>query len=239
MRVPCPKSTSSLTKRDRSMKLLIIRHGDPDYSMDSLTEKGWREAELLAERIAPMEIKAYYVSPLGRAQDTASVTLKKAGRKAQMLAWLREFDIQLPGAEPDKKWLTWDVPPHEWSAIPEYYDKENWCDMPELQECGIKARMQEVHEGLDRLLEAHGYKREGNHYRIERANDDTIVMICHYGIQCAMLAHLIGVSPMTLWHGLSADPTAVTVVATDERTPGVAEFRIHLFGDTSHLVENR
>ena len=28
------------------MKLIIIRHGDPDYSIDSLTEKGWREAEL-------------------------------------------------------------------------------------------------------------------------------------------------------------------------------------------------
>ena len=23
------------------MKILIIRHGDPDYSIDSLTEKGW------------------------------------------------------------------------------------------------------------------------------------------------------------------------------------------------------
>ncbi len=27
------------------MKLLIVRHGDPDYSIDSLTPKGWREAE--------------------------------------------------------------------------------------------------------------------------------------------------------------------------------------------------
>jgi len=23
------------------MKLLIVRHGDPDYDIDSLTEKGW------------------------------------------------------------------------------------------------------------------------------------------------------------------------------------------------------
>ena len=29
------------------MKLLFIRHGDPDYEKDSLTEKGWHEAELL------------------------------------------------------------------------------------------------------------------------------------------------------------------------------------------------
>ena len=26
------------------MKLLIVRHGDPDYSIDSLTPKGWRGA---------------------------------------------------------------------------------------------------------------------------------------------------------------------------------------------------
>ena len=32
------------------MKLLIVRHGDPDYSIDSLTPKGWREAELLSCR---------------------------------------------------------------------------------------------------------------------------------------------------------------------------------------------
>ena len=30
------------------MKLLIVRHAEPDYSIDSLTEKGWREAEYLS-----------------------------------------------------------------------------------------------------------------------------------------------------------------------------------------------
>ena len=33
------------------MKLLFVRHGEPDYTIDSLTEKGWKEAELLAERM--------------------------------------------------------------------------------------------------------------------------------------------------------------------------------------------
>lgn len=49
------------------MKILIIRHGEPDYSIDSLTEKGWREAELLSRRLAPLGIRDFYVSPLGRA----------------------------------------------------------------------------------------------------------------------------------------------------------------------------
>ena len=33
------------------MRILIIRHGDPDYEHDSLTEKGWREAALLADKL--------------------------------------------------------------------------------------------------------------------------------------------------------------------------------------------
>ena len=44
------------------MRLLIIRHGDPDYEADSLTEKGWREAELLADRMEKEKIDYFYVS---------------------------------------------------------------------------------------------------------------------------------------------------------------------------------
>ena len=37
------------------MKILLIRHGEPDYEEDGLTEKGKREAAFLAGRIAPMQ----------------------------------------------------------------------------------------------------------------------------------------------------------------------------------------
>ena len=67
------------------MKLLIIRHGDPDYEKDSLTERGWREAEALADRMEKTEVAAFYVSPLGRARDTASRTLRRLGREAETL----------------------------------------------------------------------------------------------------------------------------------------------------------
>ena len=33
------------------MRILIVRHADPNYEEDTLTEKGWREAKLLAERL--------------------------------------------------------------------------------------------------------------------------------------------------------------------------------------------
>ena len=55
------------------MRIIFIRHGDPDYQNDSLTEKGIREAKLLSQRVAAWkDITDIYCSPLGRAKETAS-----------------------------------------------------------------------------------------------------------------------------------------------------------------------
>ena len=48
------------------MKIIFIRHGEPNYEIDSLTEKGWREAELLSKRTAKWNVTDFYCSPLGR-----------------------------------------------------------------------------------------------------------------------------------------------------------------------------
>ena len=34
------------------MKITLVRHGEPNYAIDSLTPKGFREAELLADLAA-------------------------------------------------------------------------------------------------------------------------------------------------------------------------------------------
>ena len=43
------------------MRILLIRHGDPDYENDTLTEKGCREAELLAKRALSLHMGKCYV----------------------------------------------------------------------------------------------------------------------------------------------------------------------------------
>ena len=40
------------------MKIIFIRHGDPDYSIDSLTERGRIEAELVGERLKDLPCDA-------------------------------------------------------------------------------------------------------------------------------------------------------------------------------------
>ena len=56
------------------MRLYIIRHADPDYEHDTLTEDGHKEAQALAKRLASHGLDRIYCSPLGRAIDTARYT---------------------------------------------------------------------------------------------------------------------------------------------------------------------
>ena len=216
------------------MKLLIIRHGEPDYSIDSLTEKGWREAEFLSKRLEKLDIKAIYSSPLGRAKDTASATLKKLGREFDgVFDWLREFPPSI--VKPNRKGVCWDWLPSDWTAVDEFYDKDKWHGVPVMTDSDVKEQYDRVTEGFDKLLAQHGYVREGRYYRAENPNNDTIVLFCHFGLECVLLSHLMGVSPMTLWHGMCAAPSSVTTVVTGERREGIAYFRMSSFGDVSHL----
>lgn len=219
------------------MRIIIIRHGDPDYAHDSLTPRGDREALLLADIIDRYNIDYFYVSPLGRAQRTAKFSLEKLGKSAETLDWLQEFPPRI--LRPDangKRTIAWDWRPADWTRIPEMYDKDKWYTSPIMLEGGVDKQALHVYEGLDALLAKHGYERDGNLYKAVRSNHDTIALICHFGVECVLLGHLIGVSPMPLWHGFVAAPTAITSIYTEERRPGIASFRVNEFGTTPHLL---
>lgn len=218
------------------MKILIVRHGDPNYDEDTLTERGWSEAELLAKRLSKLTVKEFYVSPLGRAKDTAAATLKAMGREAVELSWMQEFfraKIRRPDVE--GRQIVWDWLPQDWTKEEKYYDRYAWQDTDIMKDSTVSAEYKWVAEGLDEVLKKHGYVREGGYYSVEKRNTDTIVFICHFGVQCVMLSHMLGVSPMVLWHGFCAAPTSVTTIYTEERREGIASMRVSAFGDTSHL----
>ena len=210
------------------MRLLIIRHGDPDYEKDSLTEKGWREAALLADRISKLDVAAFYVSPLGRARDTASLTLKKMNREAVTCDWLQEFwpRINRPDAVGVRKTLAWDWLPEDWTKEESYFRRDRWAETDVMREGGVGEAYEKVIRGFDQVLAGHGYVREGEYYRAERPNKDTIVFFCHFGLECVLLSRLMNVSPMVLWHHTCAAPASVTTVVTEERRAGKASFRM-------------
>lgn len=218
------------------MKLVIIRHGDPDYEKDWLTPKGLKEAEYLSERVAKMDVRDFYVSPLGRAKATASFSLEKMGRTATQLEWLKEFPVKIDRPDYEGKCpIAWDWMPKDWLADESFFSKDHWFENPVMRDADIKAEYKRVIGKFDELLETYGYRRDGNWYRVEKANNETIVFFCHFGSECVLLSHLLNVSPMVLWHGFCAAPTSVTTVVTEERQKGIAGFRISSFGDVSHL----
>lgn len=234
------------------MRILMIRHADPDYEHDTLTEKGHREAALLAEAACGLKIGDCFMSPLGRARDTAAYTLKKAGLTAKTLDWLREFPAkvdmnlskELQGAYPDAKKsqdryqprILWDMAPSYYTEHREYMDRELWRTSQAAQCSDMISIYDDVTENLDQLLAGYGYVREGMHYRVERENTVTLTFFCHFGITCVLLSHLWNVSPFVLWHSLALAPTSVTEVVTEERERGIATFRGLRVGDISHLT---
>lgn len=217
------------------MRLLFVRHAEPDYVNDALTPKGHVEAELLSRRLSQLDVKDFYSSPLGRARLTAQYTLDKAGRSAQVLPWLAEFRGHITDEKTGKVRIPWDFMPRDWANESLFYEKAKWLDAPMMQTGNAAQIYQETSIGIDEVLAEHGYHRQDMIYRCENNNSSTLVFFCHFGISMAILSHLCGISAVALWQCFCAQPSSVTTVITEERAPGEVFFRCMQLGDTSHL----
>lgn len=219
------------------MRVIFIRHADPDYSIDSITEKGCREAQLLSKRVCKWDVKQFYCSPLGRAQATAKYTLDKLSRDAIVYPWLREFKGHVLNPSNGKSSICWDFMPDYWTEHESMYDKDKWAvsDIMKTSTNDISVEWRSVSNGIDMILAEHGYVRKNRYYKVEKHNNDTIVIFCHLGVTMAMMAHLLGIAAPVLWHGFFLAPTSVTILNSEEREEGNAYFRCQVMGDTSHL----
>ena len=222
-----------------AMRILLIRHAEPDYSIDSITPKGKTEAELLSRRMIRYDIRDYYVSPLGRARDTAAYTLEKVKREAEVLPWLKEFNGKYPDPETGKMRLAWDVKPRIWPEFPGVFDIHSFLDNPLFDEGDFKKVWLETEEGVNRLMAKYGYHKDGPVWLCDHNNQDTIAIFCHFGISMAVISCLTDIPPMVLWHRTLCLPSSVTEVVTEERIQGEVSFRITKLGDTTHLEANR
>lgn len=219
------------------MKILIIRHGDPDYSVDGLTPKGQREAQLLSERLLRDEkITAAYCSTMGRAKLTAKPTLEKMGLTCEYHDWLREFTyplVKLPYLENDA--ICWDLLPEFMDRHPRLYDRCGWLEVDFIKNSDVPAAYKNVCDEFDRVLAKHGYVRDGLKYRVEKPNHDTIAFFCHFGLGGVLASHLMNQSPMAILNNGFFPPSSVSTFYTEERKEGIAAFRFAGLGDVSHL----
>lgn len=217
------------------MRIIFIRHGDPDYVNDTLTEKGRVEARLLSDRVSKWDVKDFYCSPLGRARDTAAYSLDRIGREAVVYDWLQEFYYPIKDIETGNNRIAWDFMPSCWTKELRMYDKDDWMNSRLLSSGEIAEKSKMVFEGIDGIIKEHGYERCGNYYNAVKPNDDVIVIFAHLGVNFVMLSHILGISAPVLWQQFFIAPTSVTEICTEEREQGIAAFRVKKFGDISHL----
>ena len=164
------------------MRIVLVRHGHPDYEKDCLTELGLKQADIAAQRLLDEGIEEIFSSPLGRAQQTAEAFSKASGiKKIVTLDFMREIRYGKSDAlyESGNPWLLadelvkdgWDLNNPEWRNHPYFVDNLATADADLIA------------KKTDDFLTTLGYEREGKYYRCKdsRYSQKTIAIFCHGG----------------------------------------------------------
>lgn len=218
------------------MRLYIIRHGDPDYAKNDITHYGHEEARALSKKMAKEDLDYIYSSPYGRAVSTAKYTAEATGKSIEILDWTHELQLPFPEGPREGCWMVWDMSPEELYQDGLIYDINNYTS-PRYGNCeNIKTEFERIKMSSDDFLAKHGYKREGNLYRVTKSNTDKIAIFCHLGFELALLSHLLNIPLCNMWNSFWLAPTSVTTLVFDQRMGSeLASPRILTIGDTSHL----
>lgn len=225
------------------MRLIFIRHAEPDYEHNTLTEKGFREARILSDRICTWTVDQFFVSPLERARLTIAPALEKLHRTAVTCEWLKEFSYRITDPTTGIVHVPWDFMPEYWTKDPLFYDKDHFWQQEVLRSNpAYEPAVMAMRAGLDDILATYGYHRLEGYYRTEddKVRDDdglTIVLSAHLGAICEAVGYLTGISPVVLQETFFLAPTSVTILNFEKRMPGAAQARVQVMGDTRHLHE--
>lgn len=235
------------TIKEDVMRILVIRHGDPNYEIDSLTDRGFKEAELLSQRLVKLNPTEIYCSELGRAQRTAEPTVAKTGIQPVLCNWLIEYPLSAHISEEEKesgrKWLTpWEIKHKEWIDNPNYCNYDAWLKTERFENCRFDERQNYIGDEFDKIMASKGLIRNKNSFtyqiteEYEKHKDEILLFFCHFGLSLALTAHLLPISPAVLWNGFNIDPTGITEFMPDRGGKDYAILRCMRLNDTSHLA---
>ena len=219
------------------MLLYIVRHGDPIYETDSLTERGKLQAEAVGRRIANSGIDRIFSSPMGRARETAEPACRMLGLEYTVEEWTHELGDERLTPYPDgiSKTIT---------MLPNTVFRENGnMDLPYDRsfECtGInQSHMRDAVEFVERngkdFLEQLGYREENGVYRILRPNEEKVALFCHAGFTRTWLSILLHIPLHIVWSGFNVTHTGVTVLEFRNFDSGFTAPKCLCFSDMSHL----
>ena len=219
------------------MLLYIVRHGHPDYATDSLTERGWLQAEAVGKRLAATGIDQVYASPMGRARQTAEPTCRLLDLPCHIEPWAHEVQEERWTEEPYGK-------PVSVTMVQNTYYRENGgIDLPYdrayeavgFRASGMKDAVAYIEEGGRDFLERLGYKEENGVYRILRANEDRVALFCHSIMARAWISTLLHIPIHMMWAGFHYTHTGVTVLEFRNNEDGFTAPKCLCYSDMSHL----
>lgn len=220
------------------MLLYIVRHGDPDYETDSLTERGILQAKAVANRMRDSKIDRVFSSPMGRARQTAEPTCSMLGLECNIEEWAHEIGpegLHTPFPDGVIKSITnvQNTYYRENRAIELSYDNTYEC--PGIAQANMKPAVEYIEKHGYEFLERLGYKYEDGIFRITKANDERVALFCHAAMARAWISVLFRIPLHIVWASFSYTHTGVTVLEFANNENGVTAPKCLCFSDMSHL----
>ena len=214
------------------MRIVFVRHGDPDYVNDCLTEEGGRQAAAAAERLAKEGISKIYASPCGRAQQTAAYTARRLALPVTTLDYMHEISWGGPGIPHDgHPWTLGDV------MLAQGFDfqGENWRQHPFFDGNIAVEYCDRIAASFDALLAEHGYRHEGLKFFCESGTEETFAVFSHGGSGACVLAHLLNLPFPYVASVLPYDFTSVIILNFPVNAGAYVFPRVELFNDCAHI----
>ncbi len=224
------------------MYLFIVRHGEPDYTEDKLTETGRKQAEMTAERLMIDRIDEIHASPLGRAKETASFLASKVGLSVITEPWARELENDCRGSIDGSEPVGIGVFPSTY-LLGERFRKmtceEAVSKIPGLCDNAFPNRYREIGEGIDEMLSGLGYERtEDGFYQPEKPDGRHIALFCHGAMIRSVLSHIYQIPYPYLGSTFHENFCGVTILRFDSDTGGAFVPKLIAFGDIGHLYKD-
>ena len=219
------------------MLLYIVRHGEPNYEKDCLTENGRLQAEAVGKRIAASGIDVIYSSPMGRARETAAPACRLLGLPCNIEEWTHEVEDDRLTPYPDgvPKSISF-VPFSVYRAngnIDLPYDRAFECTA--INQTNMKAKVAQIERDGNAFLERLGYKEENGVYKILRPNEDKVALFCHTVFARSWLSSLLHIPFNLMWSGFLYNHTGVTIVEFKNNPDGYTVPSILCYSDVSHF----
>lgn len=219
------------------MLLYLIRHGDPIYEIDSLTERGKLQAEAVGKRMFDAKIDRIYSSPMGRAMETADPACRLLGLEKNIEQWTHEIEDERLTPFPDGVMKSITLVQNTYylenGNIDLPYDRSFECTG--INQSQMKSAVKYIEEHGKEFLERLGYKEENGVYRILRPNDEKVALFCHAAFSRAWLSVLLHIPLHIMWASFQYTHTGVTVVEFENNENGFTAPRCLCYSDVSHL----